>query len=59
MEVSEPWSQQAAWQALLALRPRLRRFAGREVPMDLTAVRTVLGFQAQYELDLPTHELEI
>ena len=27
MEVSEPWSQQAAWQALLALRPRLRRFA--------------------------------
>src|SRR3954471_6900628 len=27
MEASEPWSQQAAWQALLALRPRLRRFA--------------------------------
>ena len=27
MEGSEPWSQQAAWQALLALRPRLRRFA--------------------------------
>jgi RNA polymerase sigma-70 factor (ECF subfamily) len=27
MEDTEPWSQQAAWQALLALRPRLRRFA--------------------------------
>ena len=27
MEGGEPWSQQAAWQALLALRPRLRRFA--------------------------------
>lgn len=27
MESGEPWSQQAAWQALLALRPRLRRFA--------------------------------
>jgi hypothetical protein len=28
------------------------------VPMDLTAVRTVLGFQARYELDLPTDRLE-
>jgi RNA polymerase sigma-70 factor (ECF subfamily) len=27
MDGNEPWSQQAAWQALLALRPRLRRFA--------------------------------
>jgi nucleoside-diphosphate-sugar epimerase len=38
--------------------PRLRRFAGREVPMDLTAARTVLGFQARHELDLPTLRLE-
>ncbi|WP_405058653.1 NAD(P)-dependent oxidoreductase [Kribbella sp. NBC_01505] len=37
--------------------PRLRRFVGREVPIDLNAVRTVLGFQAQHELDLPTLEL--
>lgn len=36
---------------------RLRRFSGREVPIDLTAARTVLGFQARYELDLPTLEL--
>ncbi len=38
--------------------PRLRRFAGREVPIDLTAARTVLGFQARHELDLPTERLE-
>ena len=38
--------------------PRLRRFAGREVPMDLTAARTVLGFQARHELDLPIERLE-
>ncbi|GAA3540801.1 NAD(P)-dependent oxidoreductase [Kribbella ginsengisoli] len=38
--------------------PRLRRFVGREVPIDLTAIRTVLGFQARHELDLPTKTLE-
>ncbi|MEV5961113.1 NAD(P)-dependent oxidoreductase [Kribbella sp. NPDC051952] len=38
--------------------PRSRRFAGREVPIDLTAARTVLGFEAQHELDLPTLDLE-
>ncbi|MDX3005250.1 NAD(P)-dependent oxidoreductase [Kribbella solani] len=38
--------------------PRRRRFAGREVPIDLTAVRTVLGFEARHELDLPTLSLE-
>lgn len=39
--------------------PRLRRFAGREAPMDLTAVRTVLGFRARHQLDLPTLDLEV
>ncbi|HLT61945.1 MAG TPA: NAD(P)-dependent oxidoreductase [Microlunatus sp.] len=34
--------------------PRLRRFVGREVPMDLVPVRTLLGFRAEHELDLPT-----
>lgn len=38
--------------------PRLRRFPGREVPMDLTAAKTVLGFQARHELDLPIDRLE-
>jgi nucleoside-diphosphate-sugar epimerase len=38
--------------------PRSRAFAGREVPIDLTAVRTVLGFEARHELDLPTLTLE-
>jgi hypothetical protein len=39
--------------------PRLRRFVGREVPIDLTAARTLLGFQARHELDLPTLDLEV
>ena len=30
--------------------PRLRRFVGREVPIDLTAARTLLGFQAEHLL---------
>ncbi len=34
--------------------PRLRRFVGREVPMDLRPARTLLGFRAEHELDLPT-----
>ena len=38
--------------------PRTRRFIGREVPIDLTAIRTVLGFRAKHELDLPTLPLE-
>jgi nucleoside-diphosphate-sugar epimerase len=39
--------------------PRSRRFIGREVPIDLTAVRTVLGFEAKHELDLPILSLEL
>jgi nucleoside-diphosphate-sugar epimerase len=39
--------------------PRSRRFVGREVPIDLTAIRTVLGFRAKHELDLPTIPLEL
>lgn len=38
--------------------PRSRRFPGREVPIDLTAAKTVLGFEARHELDLPTLDLE-
>jgi nucleoside-diphosphate-sugar epimerase len=37
--------------------PRLRRFAGREVPMDLTAARELIGFQAHYELEIETLDL--
>lgn len=32
--------------------PRLRRFVGREVPIDLTRARTLLGFQAVHPLPL-------
>jgi nucleoside-diphosphate-sugar epimerase len=53
-----PYETEALLDAFAPGVPRLRRFVGREVPIDLTAVRTVLGFQAQHELDLPTHRLE-
>jgi nucleoside-diphosphate-sugar epimerase len=53
-----PYETEALLDAFAPGVPRLRRFVGREVPIDLTAVRTVLGFQAQYELDLPTRSLE-
>jgi nucleoside-diphosphate-sugar epimerase len=53
-----PYETEALLDAFAPDVPRLRRFIGREVPIDLTAARTVLGFQAQYELDLPTLDLE-
>ncbi|SDT27201.1 NAD-dependent epimerase/dehydratase family protein [Microlunatus soli] len=33
---------------------RCRRFVGREVPIDLTPARQLIGFRAEHELDLPT-----
>jgi nucleoside-diphosphate-sugar epimerase len=53
-----PYETEALLKAFAPGVPRLRRFIGREVPMDLTAARTVLGFEARYELDLPTLPLE-
>ncbi|ADB32543.1 NAD-dependent epimerase/dehydratase [Kribbella flavida DSM 17836] len=53
-----PYATEELLDAFAPAVPRLRRFSGREVPIDLTAARTVLGFQAQHELDLPTHRLE-
>ncbi|MDX6258858.1 MAG: hypothetical protein QOH84_546 [Kribbellaceae bacterium] len=53
-----PYETEALLDAFAPHVPRLRRFVGREVPIDLTAVRTVLGFQARHELDLPTNPLE-
>lgn len=54
-----PYETEALLDAFAPGVPRLRRLVGREVPIDLTAARTVLGFQAQHELDLPIHRLEI
>lgn len=54
-----PYETEALLDAFAPDVPRLRRFIGREVPIDLTAARTVLGFQAQHELDLPTFDLEL
>ena len=54
-----PYETEALLDAFAPEVPRLRRFIGREVPIDLTAARSVLGFQARHELDLPTLPLEI
>jgi nucleoside-diphosphate-sugar epimerase len=54
-----PYETEALLDAFAPEVPRLRRFIGREVPIDLTAARTVLGFHARHELDLPTLPLEI
>ncbi|MEU0089900.1 NAD(P)-dependent oxidoreductase [Kribbella sp. NPDC006257] len=53
-----PYETEALLDAFAPGVPRLRRFPGRTVPIDLTAVRTVLGFQARYELELTTDRLE-
>ena len=37
--------------------PRLRRFVGREVPIDLTAARTLLGFRAEHLLPVEPRPL--
>lgn len=37
--------------------PRLRRFVDREVPIDLTRARTLLGFQAEHELPVEPRAL--
>ena len=53
-----PYETEALLDAFAPEVPRSRHFTGREVPIDLTAARTVLGFHAQHELDLPTLPLE-
>ncbi|MEU4194333.1 NAD(P)-dependent oxidoreductase [Kribbella sp. NPDC026611] len=52
-----PYPTEALLDAYAPGVPRLRPFVGREVPIDLTAIRSVLGFQARHELDLPTLDL--
>lgn len=37
--------------------PRTRRFVERQVPMDLTPARSLIGFAAQHELSIPTLDL--
>jgi nucleoside-diphosphate-sugar epimerase len=36
---------------------RNRRFVGREVPIDLTRARELLGFRAEHQVELPTRSL--
>jgi hypothetical protein len=37
--------------------PRTRRFVEREVAVDLTRARTLLGFRAEHQLELSTRPL--
>jgi nucleoside-diphosphate-sugar epimerase len=37
--------------------PRLRRFVDRQIPIDLTPARTLIGFRAAYEIEVPTSPL--
>jgi hypothetical protein len=37
--------------------PRVRRFVEREVPIDLTPARKLIGFEAVHELDIPILDL--
>lgn len=37
--------------------PRLRRFVEREVPIDLTPARELIGFEAHHEIAVPTLDL--
>lgn len=54
---SAPYRTEDLLDAFAPDAPRLRRFAGREVPMDLVPSQVLLGFEAHYELDLPTLDL--
>ncbi|WP_246486425.1 NAD-dependent epimerase/dehydratase family protein [Kribbella qitaiheensis] len=54
-----PYETEALLDAFAPGVPRLRRLVGREVALDLTAARTVLGFKARHQFDLPTERLEI
>jgi nucleoside-diphosphate-sugar epimerase len=52
-----PHATEALLDRYASAAPRRRRFSGREVPMDLTAVRTLLGYTAEHKLGLPPLEL--
>ena len=54
---TSPYRTEAMLEQFLPDTPRYRRFVEREVPMDLTPARELIGFEARYELDIPTLEL--
>jgi len=52
-----PYRTEEMLEAFAPGTPRLRRFVGREVPIDLTPARELIGFEAHDEIDVPTLDL--
>ena len=52
-----PYRTEALLDAFAPGTPRLRRFVEREVPIDLTPARELIGFEARHEIPVPTLDL--
>jgi nucleoside-diphosphate-sugar epimerase len=52
-----PYRTEELLEAFAPRAPRLRRFVGREVPIDLTPARELIGFEAHHEIPVPTLDL--
>ncbi|WP_112141518.1 NAD-dependent epimerase/dehydratase family protein [Glycomyces dulcitolivorans] len=52
-----PYRTEELLEAFAPRAPRLRRFVGREVPIDLTPARELIGFEAHRDLPIPTLDL--
>ncbi|MCD0443376.1 NAD(P)-dependent oxidoreductase [Glycomyces sp. A-F 0318] len=52
-----PYRTEELLDAFASGAPRLRRFVGREVPVDLTPARELIGFEARHEIPVPTLDL--
>jgi nucleoside-diphosphate-sugar epimerase len=52
-----PYRTEELLEAFAPRAPRLRRFVGREVPIDLTPARELIGFEARRDLPIPTLDL--
>jgi nucleoside-diphosphate-sugar epimerase len=54
-----PYRTEELLEAFAPGTPKLRPFVEREVPMDLTPARDLIGFEAKYELQIETLDLPI
>lgn len=52
-----PYRTEEMLQAFAPNTPRYRRFVEREVPMDLTPARELIGFEAMHQIHIPTLDL--
>ncbi|WP_369372451.1 NAD-dependent epimerase/dehydratase family protein [Promicromonospora sp. Populi] len=54
-----PYRTEDMLRAFVPETPRLRRFVEREVPIDLTPARELIGFEAHHEVAIPTLDLPL